>query len=387
MCISFEAYFSNMLLLGIFNFAAALQGIFLAYLLINKKGDQLEYRYLALLVLIVSLSILGPVLGITGYYRQFPFLIRVSEPLALLFGPLLYVYIFVLSEGKPPRYFYLHFLPFFMYTASLFPFYSLPPAEKIAVVEMQISKKISNLWVQVIRLVHVSIYIFMALRQIRSLQEKLKQAFSDLNKFKLDQSVHILKFYGVIISICFVICMVSLVHPMDFVVVNNIAALSVGLLIYALAYVNWSHPGISPVVLPEPGPVSNRQESTDRKRLTYYLSEEQFRKYADKLEAILQEQLVYLDPELSLNNLSEHLGIPAYQVSEIINRHYELSFFDLINQFRVNEVKKRLTNPAYSHFSVLAISIDCGFNSKSSFNNAFKKIAGTTPSEYRKSKR
>lgn len=125
-----------MLLLGVFNFATALQGIFLAYLLINKKGDQPEYRYLALLVLVVSLSILGPVLGITGYYRQLPYLIRVSEPLALLFGPLLYIYIFVLSEGKPPRYFYLHFLPFVIYTASLFPFYLLPQAEKIAFVEI-----------------------------------------------------------------------------------------------------------------------------------------------------------------------------------------------------------------------------------------------------------
>jgi AraC-like DNA-binding protein len=374
-----------MLLLGVFNFAAALQGIFLAYLLINKKGDQSEYRYLALLVLIVSLSMLGPVLGITGYYRQLPYLIRVSEPLTLLFGPLLYLYIFVLSEGKPPRLFYLHFLPFLIYTGSLFPFYVLPPAEKIAIVEMQISKKVSNLWVQVIRLVHVCIYIFIALRQIRRLQQKLKQTFSDLNKFKLDQSIHILKFYAIITAICFVICMVSLVHPMDFVVVNNIAGLSVGLLIYSLAYVNWSHPVISPVVLPVPEAVTNQQEPTDRKRLNYNLTEEQFRKYADKLDTILQEQQVYLNPELSLNNLSELLGIPAYQVSEVINRHYKFSFFDLINQFRVHEAKKRLANPAYSHFSVLAISMDCGFNSKSSFNNAFKKITGKTPSEYRKS--
>jgi AraC-like DNA-binding protein len=297
----------------------------------------------------------------------------------------LFIYIFVLAEGKPPRLFYLHFLPFLIYAASLFPFYVLPAAEKIAVVERQISNKVSNLWGQVIRLVHVSIYIFMALRQIRSLQEKLKQAFSDLNKFKLDQSIHILKFYAIIIIICFGICMISLVQPMDFVVVNNIAALSVGLLIYSLAYVNWSHPAMSPAVLPAPEAVPDRPEPTDRKRLNYYLSEEQFRKYADKLETILQEQQVYLNPELSLNNLSELLGIPAYQVSEIINRHYELSFFDLINQFRVNEVKKRLADPAHSHFSVLAISMDCGFNSKSSFNNAFKKITGTTPSEYRKS--
>lgn len=173
---------------------------------------------------------------------------------------------------------------------------------------------------------------------------------------------------------------------MDFVVVNNIAGLSVGLLIYSLAYVNWSHPGISPAILPEREAVPDLPEPTDRKRLNYNLSIEQLRKYADKLEAILQEQQVYLNPELSLNNLSEKLGIPAYQVSEIINRHYELSFFDLINQFRVNEVKKRLADPAYSHFSVLAISMDCGFNSKSSFNNAFKKITGTTPSKYRKSK-
>jgi len=59
-------------------------------------------------------------------------------------------------------------------------------------------------------------------------------------------------------------------------------------------------------------------------------------------------------------------------------------FFEFINQYRVNEVKAKITDPAYENLSLLGIAFESGFNTKSAFNRVFKKITGFTPGEYKK---
>src|SRR3954452_18732368 len=117
--------------LAIINFTAAIQGLFLAYLLVNRAPSK-ENRILALLVGVMSLAILGPALGLSGYYREFPHLIRIGHPLSLLFGPLLYFYIHLLTKGNFPRRYGWHLIPFVLYLLSLIPFYSQSAEEKIA---------------------------------------------------------------------------------------------------------------------------------------------------------------------------------------------------------------------------------------------------------------
>ncbi|MDO8898280.1 MAG: helix-turn-helix domain-containing protein, partial [Bacteroidales bacterium] len=58
---------------------------------------------------------------------------------------------------------------------------------------------------------------------------------------------------------------------------------------------------------------------------------------------------------------------------------------EFVNEYRVNEVKKMLADPKYTHYSLLGIAFECGFSSKSTFNSVFKKFTRKTPSEYRKS--
>jgi hypothetical protein len=74
-----------MQLLALINFTAAVQGLFLAYLLVNRAADR-ENTFLALLVGIMSVSILGPALGLSGYYRDLPHLIRIGDPIASCWG-------------------------------------------------------------------------------------------------------------------------------------------------------------------------------------------------------------------------------------------------------------------------------------------------------------
>jgi len=71
-------------------------------------------------------------------------------------------------------------------------------------------------------------------------------------------------------------------------------------------------------------------------------------------------------------------------LSQIINENFNRNFYDLINEYRVKEVKKCLSNQKYNNFTLLGIAYECGFNSKASFNGVFKKFTGLTPSEFKK---
>ncbi len=93
----------------------------------------------------------------------------------------------------------------------------------------------------------------------------------------------------------------------------------------------------------------------------------------------------YLDPYLSLENLSEELEIGSSSLSKLINTHAQNSFPDYINALRVKEATKLLSDTSFSSYTIVAIGLECGFNSKSTFYTAFKKFTGQTPTTYRNS--
>lgn len=100
------------------------------------------------------------------------------------------------------------------------------------------------------------------------------------------------------------------------------------------------------------------------------------------IERAMTEDRVYLTPDLTLEQLATSANLPARTTSNIINRHFNMSFFDFVNYHRVEAAKALLT--AEPDKSVLEISELAGFNSKSAFNRFFKKFAGVTPTEFRK---
>jgi len=90
----------------------------------------------------------------------------------------------------------------------------------------------------------------------------------------------------------------------------------------------------------------------------------------------------YLDRELTIYDLSNQLKISRHTLSEVINEHMGMNFYNLVNEYRISEVKERMKSDEYRQLTILAIAYDSGFNSKSSFNTIFKEKTGQTPSEY-----
>ncbi len=102
-----------------------------------------------------------------------------------------------------------------------------------------------------------------------------------------------------------------------------------------------------------------------------------------RLKRLMNTENLYLDPDLSLEKLSNKMGITSKRLSQVINQSEQINYSTFITRYRVLEAKKRLVAYEYRHLKISAIAYDSGFNSVSSFNAAFKRITATTAVEYR----
>lgn len=107
--------------------------------------------------------------------------------------------------------------------------------------------------------------------------------------------------------------------------------------------------------------------------------------YSRRLVQVVEEQRVYMQPELTLPRLAGMVGCSINHLSQILNSKFEMTFFDFLNSYRVEEAKLILRDMSASHQSILDISFAVGFNSNSAFYSAFKKKTGLTPAQFRKS--
>jgi len=106
--------------------------------------------------------------------------------------------------------------------------------------------------------------------------------------------------------------------------------------------------------------------------------------YKAKLSAAMEEDKLYLNAKLSVQDVADHIGISKQYISEVLNKHGGINFQDFINQYRVEEFIVRLENDQNNQYTLLGIANDVGFNSKSSFNAIFKKMKGLTPTQFKK---
>ncbi|MGW9685068.1 helix-turn-helix domain-containing protein [Flagellimonas sp. 2504JD1-5] len=106
--------------------------------------------------------------------------------------------------------------------------------------------------------------------------------------------------------------------------------------------------------------------------------------HKDKIESYFKENKPYLEPDLTLVSLAKKMGTTREELSETINKGFNLKFNDFINYYRIEEFKDSLAQGKHQQLSLIGIAYECGFNSKATFNRAFKKALNTSPSEYLK---
>ncbi|WP_394746965.1 helix-turn-helix domain-containing protein [Spongiimicrobium salis] len=101
------------------------------------------------------------------------------------------------------------------------------------------------------------------------------------------------------------------------------------------------------------------------------------------LEIAMLEERLFLNPSLKLQHIAKHTGISQKVISGVLNQHLHKGFNEYVNEFRVEELKKRLLDPEYQHLTITGIALECGFNSQATFQRSFKLMTKQSPREYR----
>lgn len=143
---------------------------------------------------------------------------------------------------------------------------------------------------------------------------------------------------------------------------------------------------ISYIIISEPKTIQLAEEKIGLGGFKKYKKSKLTRSNAENnvkvLNEIMEARIPYLDPEFDLARFSELSKIPSHSISETLNGLIGQSFNDYVNNYRVEEFKKLALKEEYKNYTILALAFEAGFKSKATFNAAFKKFTGQTPSQY-----
>lgn len=373
----------NLIIMDFFNIIIILgiiQGFFLGISLLTiKRGNQKANRILSILMILISVHLINSILFNTGYCKKFPQLLIVGRPYVFLFGPVLYLYVksVTTKNFKIEKKYFLHFLPFIIQVTYLIPFFILENQKKIVLFEEWCtSPTIEEYVITFIQIAHVFIYIYFVYR-IRNIHEqKLKKSYSSIEKINLDWIKSIFIMFMVVFVVFAVLVLYSALgnKEISHVLGSNIIAILASICIYSMGYLGLKQPELF-------SGLETTESKTKYEKST--LTPEDAEKYLNKLMEYMKSEKPFVESNLTILDLAKLTSIPGYYLSQIINERVSRNFYDFINSFRIEEAKQRLLAPEYANLTIIAIAYDVGFNSKSAFNTAFKKLANMTPSQFR----
>jgi AraC-like DNA-binding protein len=129
--------------------------------------------------------------------------------------------------------------------------------------------------------------------------------------------------------------------------------------------------------------VNKRIQRKKNKYRKTRLPEDLADEYKRKLLFLLEEEKIYRNSSLSIQILSKKMSLPVHHLSQVINEKFKKNFYELINGYRIEESKEKLTSTDKNQPKILAIALDVGFNTLNSFNRAFKRHTGKTPTDFK----
>jgi AraC-like DNA-binding protein len=355
------------------------QGIFLISLIaVRRSGNRMASGLISAMLLIMILTNFGYLVVRTELNHYIPQFFAIPFGMILLYGPLIYLYSRSVLDSKfrwKPIY-WLHFLPYVLQLVRNFPMFLASRSSWLWFNQTFLAGELPIYYQEkiafVLQVVHLFIYLMITWRWIQS-------AVRDLANTRFVVSAVTRIIWIKQLSFCFLIILITvsslyiliLIQGHYIPVTNYVNTIIMSAVIYFIAYRLVLNPAL----------ISPDFEKKYKSYMPFIGADGD--KYISRLESLMEKNKIFTNPELKLAELSKEVGLPPHQVSKLINEKMGKSFTEYINELRVAEFIKRLKDHKYASYSIFGIALDVGFNSKSSFNTAFKKITGKSPSAYK----
>lgn len=357
------------------------QGVLLSILLIirNYQSNNNTW-YLAVFVLALTGIISGPLLN--EYFSTWAGLF--PDPLVFLIGPSIYLFILSFSQNLNWKDHLVHAIPFLIYIPVLILFYQL--VLNSAPNRLDTAEVYGSFFAILIassKFIHLLLYGYASFGALKRHENVVQTLYSSTDGKDLHWLKILLWSFLIltVVSILIYITAIQFSAKQMILTLFNLSLFSVFL--YVLTFFGLRQQNILVGVLP---PTLN-SETRKKKSLAKYEKSGLKEREIDSLkEQVIQylETGQFKNPDLNLQQVAEALNTQPHKLSELLNKYMGISFYDLVNRYRVQEVQRLLMHPSTDHLTILAIALENGFNSKSSFNTAFKKFTGMTPSHFRK---
>ena len=355
---------------------------FLAVLLITKKNKSLPDWILSIWLIIIGIHLLLYYLFITEKYLDFPFFLGFDRPIPLLHGPLLYLYTASSAGQLKNKSIALHFLPWLLAHFLLISFLVLPVTEKVEVYKNSGRgyETISDILVWTI-IVSGIVYVALSLKLLNNHKRNIEQKFSNTVKINLAWLRYL------IFGVGFIWVMVMFTEDV-------FVFLSVVLFVISLGYfgikqvgifTHHEHINVEMNTAIEKKIVSENSEP-DLPEIKKYqksgLNPETALEIHQRLLVTMKSEMLFRNAELTLPELAQKIDVNPNILSQVINSQTGKNFYDYINSLRIEDFKMVALDPENQKYSLLGLAMQCGFNSKTSFNRNFKKATGLSPTEY-----
>ena len=360
------------------------QTFFAGILIALKRPRMLANQILSAWLLLICIEMIIALINET-LVELYPIKI-----LPYTYGPLLLLYTRRMTTEHPvfdPRFLW-HFTPFFVFLIASLIFIDEPVMSGTAgflVIDRFVSFRIVY---AITFFVSITAYSIATFVEIHRHQKRLKQIVSySSGKITLQWLLGLsITFYtGYVLMFIFggVDIMMGFM-PFD---PYEISFIGLTIITFLFTIFGFNQPSIFEEVVKEKEIVKEpiEEDPADKKYQRSGLKQKDVERYKGIIGKYMVIEKPYLNRELTIYDLAAQLKIPRHFLSEVINEHMGKNFYTLINDYRVEEVKRRIVDPAYKNLTILAVAYDSGFNAKSSFNTIFKEMSGMTPSEYQRS--
>lgn len=367
----------------------AVQALFFSGLVMNKKNKSLGDRVMVAWFILLAIMLTAYSLEVIGIEDRYPIFWSLNTSLPVLVGPitLLYIQAYTKKDQRIHPLFAVHALPYIILTVlvciKMFTNSEGTVRDDIKYIEDATGPAFFML--EQARIFLGPIYLIVSLFILKKHGKNINQYFSYTEDIDLKwiRNVTIM-----LVLIWVTVIIMSIISNWNEFIPWRLGDNIIYLMVTITVFVNGYY-GIKQQIIFSPNATTESSKNGKAKGNAQYLksglTEKDSKSHLAALLQYMEEEQPYLEGKLTLVQVAENLNVSVNHLSQVINSELNKNFYDFINGYRVELMKKKMQDESNRHLTLLGMAYDSGFNSKSSFNSIFKKHTGFTPSQFMRS--